>query len=305
MSARRGAGTGAGAGLAAGAGTRAGAGAGLAAGAAAAALAAVAALAGCADDGAAPSTQLVAPRLLAIAADPPVVGLDGASALRALVVDGDGREAAVEVAWRACSPWQVVRDPEVDCAPAVALALAVEPDGAARLDVAAAIARFGRPPVLPAPTPCQPATVAVPVIATTVIDGLRLVARKDVAVGSWVGPPRRPPTIAAVTLDGDDARTYRPGAEHTLAALPARASLDESCTADDQPVLEPVRMWFYTTAGALDEPSADVRYQPDGSEAAGSVRFTGPADGGVVRLWTIAIDRDAGTAWALRELTPR
>ena len=277
----------------------------LAAPGALAALAVLVALAGCTDDGDAPSTQLVAPRLLAIAADPPVVGLDGASALRALVLDGDGREAQVAVSWRACSPWQVVRDPEVDCAPDGALALPVEADGAARLDVARAIARFGGPPLLPAPTPCRPATVAVPVIATAVVDGVRLVARKDVAVGSWVGPPRRPPVIAAVTLDGDDARTYRPGAEHTLVALPARASLDESCTADDQPVLEPVRMWFYATAGALDEPSADVRYEPDGSEAAGSVRFTGPADGGPVRLWTIAIDRDAGTAWALRELSPR
>ena len=80
--------------------------------------AALAAAAACAGDELAPSTQITAPRLLAVAAEPPVTTVDGAVALTALVVDGDGVPAAAPVAWRACNPWRVVRDPELDCAPA-------------------------------------------------------------------------------------------------------------------------------------------------------------------------------------------
>lgn len=268
------------------------------------ALALLLSVAACADDGSSPSSLITMPRLLAIAADPPVVAIDGAARLRALVVDGEGREVATAVSWRACSPWKAVQDPDVDCGPAVAWPLPIDADGAAVLDVGAAVARFGGAITVPAPGPCAVSAVAVPVIATAVVDGTRLIARKDVWVG---GPPRRVPALAAITLDGADATRYVPGQPQALAARPARASLDETCTGDTppQPVLEAVRMHFYVDAGELSAASAEVTYQPDGSETEGSIVFTGPADRAPVRLWTIAIDGDGGVAWDGRELTAR
>ena len=106
------------------------------------------AAAACAGDELAPSTQITAPRLLAVAADPPVTTVDGSVALTALVVDGDGAASAAPVAWRACTPWRLVRDPDLDCAPDDSLPLAVDAAGAARLDLAAVRARLDRKSVV-------------------------------------------------------------------------------------------------------------------------------------------------------------
>lgn len=265
----------------------------------------LAAATGCADDGGDPSTLLTMPRLLAIAADPPVSPLDGAVALRALVLDAAGSPVDGAVAWRVCSPWQPVRDPDVDCAPDQALPLTVGADGAAHLALADVVARFGGPATpLPPPAPCAHGTVPVPVIATAVVDELRLLARKDVGVAA---APRRAPALATITVDGEPATTFAAGAEHRIAATPVRDSLDTRCTDDPTPlpVLESVRAHFYVTAGALAAAAADVTFQPDGSEAVGSVGFTAPTDVERVRLWTVLIDDDGGAAWALRELRRR
>lgn len=261
------------------------------------------ALAGCDDDGAAPSSLLTAPRLLAIAADPPVTTASGVIALRALVVGSDGAALDVPVAWRVCSPWTLVRDPDVDCA--TGLALAVDDAGVAQLEVAAVLARFGGPAgPLPETGPCELGSVPVPVIATARVDGVRLIARKDVGVAQAA---RRAPAIATVTLDEAAATTFVPGATHRVAATPARDLLDERCTQDavPVPVRESVRAYFYVSAGELDETSTTVVSQPDGSEAVGSVGFTAPDDRDLVRLWTVLIDGDGGAAWALRELRAR
>jgi hypothetical protein len=92
-----------------------------------------------------------------------------------------------------------------------------------------------------------------------------------------------------------------------VVATPVRELLDATCTDDPEPVpvLESVRAYFYATAGELGASSASVNYQPDGSEAAGSVAFTAPTDVTLVRLWTVLIDGDGGAAWALRELRAR
>lgn len=261
--------------------------------------------AGCADDGSSPSSLLTGPRLLGIAADPPVAAPDQVVRLRALVVDGAGAEAAVPVQWRACSPWQAVRDPDVDCAGSAAWPLPVGDDGVAVLDLPALAAALGQPLAVPPPAgPCAVSALALPVYAVAVVDGVRLLARKEVRVG---GPARTLPAIATVLLDGAPAETYAPGQAAALVVQPARDALDPACTDDPEPlpVLEPVTIFAYATAGALSAPSAEVRYQPDGSEAAGAIDFTGPDDRQAVRLWTLAVDPDGGTAWTHRELTAR
>jgi len=263
------------------------------------------AAAACAGDELAPSTQITAPRLLAVAADPPVTTVDGTVALAALVVDADGAPAAAPVAWRACNPWRVVRDPDLDCAPADSLPLAIDAAGAARLDLAAVRARFGEPGApLPPPGECPGPTLAVPVIATVTIDGVRLVARKDVGVAA---APRRSPQLATISLDDGPVDSFVPGAVHRVAAVPALDSLDLTCTDDPTPVpvREGVRTYFYVSAGGLDETFAEVRYQPDDTAAIGAVELTAPTDVDRLRLWAVMIDGDGGVAWAGRELRAR
>lgn len=262
-------------------------------------------LAACGGDALAPSTLLTEPRLLAVAAEPPVTTLDGEAALSALVVDGDGAAIDAPLRFRACSPWQLLRDPDLDCGPDASLPLTIDGDGVARLRVADVIARFGGPGApLPPPGDCPGPVVAIPVVVEATVDGTRLVARKDLAVGSAA---RRAPTIAAVTLDDAPAERFTPGAVHRVAAIPAVDSLDATCTDDPDPVavLESVRTYFYVSAGGLAEVSADVTYQPDGTASIGSVEFTAPDDDTPVRLWSVMLDGDGGAAWTLRTLTAR
>ncbi|MBK9036859.1 MAG: hypothetical protein IPL61_37350 [Myxococcales bacterium] len=263
------------------------------------------AAAACSGDGLAPSTLITEARLLAVAAEPPVTTVDGTVALAALVVDADGAPAATPVSWRACSPWRLVRDPDLDCGPGDALPLVVDAAGLARLDVAAVRARFGEPggPLPPAGA-CPGPMIAVPVIATVTIDGVRLVARKDVGVAAVA---RRGPVIAAITIDDGPADGFVPGATHRVAAVPAVDALDLTCTDDPTPapVREGVRTYFYVSAGGLADTSAEVRYQPDGTAAIGSVELTAPTEVERVRLWAVMIDGDGGAAWALRELRAR
>ncbi|MBP8805224.1 MAG: hypothetical protein KBG48_09345 [Kofleriaceae bacterium] len=268
----------------------------------AAAIALTFGLAACGGDALAPSTLITEARLLAVAASPPVTTLDGEAELRALVVAADGAPADVAVTWRACSPWRVLRDPDLDCAPGDALPLAVDADGAARLRVEDVLARFGGPGAPPPPPgACPGPVVPIPVIATATVDGTRLVARKDVGVGAAA---RRAPVIAAITLDDQPAASFTPGAVYRLAAVPALDSLDATCTDDPEPVAvrEGVRTYFYVSAGGLDEVAADVSYQPDDTAAIGSVEFTAPDDAAPVRLWSVMLDGDGGAAWTLRTL---
>lgn len=256
-------------------------------------------------DTAAPSTLITEPRLLAVAAEPPVTTLDGTVALRALIVDRDGAPAAIDVTWRACSPWRPIRDPDLDCAPADALPLTVDANGAARLDVAAVIARWGGPATpWPPPGPCPGPTAVVPVIATAIVDGLRLIARKEVGVAAAA---RRNPVIAAITLDDGPAARFVPGVAHRLAAVPEVDALDQTCTDDPTPVpvREGVKTYFYVSAGGLDATFAEVGYQPDGTASIGSVELTPPDDVDALRLWAVMIDGDGGVAWTGRTLTAR
>jgi hypothetical protein len=256
-------------------------------------------LAACDDEGEAPSYLITGPRLLAVQAEPPAVTLGGRATLRALVVDGEARQAAPSMAWRVCSPWIAVQDPDRDCVGADALPLTTATDGSAVLDTAVAAAHFGAGGV-PAPTGCE--MVPVMVIATADFGDLRLVARKEVRVRA---AERRNPGIARVTLDGAPAERFAPGRQYVIGAAPVAELEDRRCTGDDAPgrPFEDVRFHVYVDGGELSNPHLDVEYEDDGTKVEEVERYTAPDDRGPVTMWVVAIDGDGGTAWQHLVLT--
>jgi hypothetical protein len=256
-------------------------------------------LAACDDEGEAPSYLITGPRLLAVQAEPPAVTPGGLVTLRALVVDGDATLAAPPMAWRVCSPWITVRDPDRDCVGRDALALATAAVGSAVLDTAVAAAHFDAGGV-PAPTGCE--AVPVMVIATAELDGLRLVARKEVRVRA---AERRNPGIARVTLDGAPAERFAPGREYVIGAAPVAELEDRRCTGDDEPgrPFEDVRFHVYVDGGELSNPHLDVEYEDDGTQVVEVERYTAPDRRAPVTMWVVAIDGDGGTAWQHLVLT--
>lgn len=254
-----------------------------------------------------PPWRIDAPRLLAVAANPPVAMIDGEVRLEALIVGADGvRREDAAIAWRVCSPWRAVADPDGDCPPELALALPVDAAGVATLSIPEVAARFvDRPFVLPpAEDTCDvDPPVQLTVVATTTVDGLRLVATKDVGVGTV---PRRAPVISTFRVEGSIDR-YFPGQEHELVARPDRATLDSRCASEPphEPVLERVRVNYYATAGEIDFAESDIRY-PLGVEEAEAVHILmPPASAGTLRLWAVAVDRDGGLDWRGLTLEPR
>ncbi len=104
-----------------------------------------------------PSSRIDKPRIIAVAAEPPVVGLGQRATLTALVVDADGRDSSTaperaldfEIRWRACNPWAPVFQPDRDCVGENALALtAVDGEdwqGQATVDIPAVLQAFPPP----------------------------------------------------------------------------------------------------------------------------------------------------------------
>jgi hypothetical protein len=261
----------------------------------------VMALAACSDDADPPSSLITRPRLLAMQAEPPAGPPDTVVTLTALVVNGDGTRAAPSIAWRVCSPWIVVQDPDRDCVGDAALPLTTEPDGSAVLDLAVAAAHFDATGV-PAPTGCD--VVPVMTVATTEIGGLRLVARKEVRVRAEL---RRNPGIARLTFDGVDAERFVPGREYTMAAAPVAELEDRRCADDGETErpFEDVRFHVYVDAGELSNPHLDVEYEDDGTQVVEMETYTAPDRRDPVDMWIVAIDGDGGTAWQHRVLQPQ
>jgi len=278
---------------------------------------------GCAEDGPSASTLIDAPRILAISAEPPVIGLDGSAEVRTLVVDADGAAvdaAAAGLSVRACSPWIALQDPDRDCGPDASVALVLDGE-VARLDLAAVLARFPPPPdlVIPdggggtvdAPCPVAYDHVDLPIVVeATVADRagelVRLTARKRVRVTWTPDVARTNPRIEAFRIDGAEATTIAAGAEVMLQVGPELTSLDRTCNGDDPPalVLEPIRINLFATAGELGTVSVDARYDPDDAEELETTTYRAPDDGDAV-IWAIATDADGGTGWARFDVSTR
>jgi hypothetical protein len=296
-------------------------------------------LAGCDELPFTPSSLIDKPRIAAIAAEPPVVALDGAATLTALVVSPDGRDSSVapdraldlEIRWRVCNPWKPVFEPDRDCANENALELAAMDgdtwQGQAQVAMADVLEAFpvppdiidqiggmpgGMPPGMEDPDDCPHSYdyVELPVVAEVTVGESRLLAIQRVRV-TWEPVDRKPLVVGGLVLDDevtavDQIVSFTPGAGQRLTVSMDRGSLDSVCLDDDpeQIAPEPVAVLAYVTAGELDEPEADIEYAEDGTESAGTMTWTAPASGNVT-AWLVVTDTDGGATWARFSLEPQ
>ncbi|WP_428261805.1 hypothetical protein [Haliangium sp.] len=304
------------------------------------ALAAAVLAAGCDFEEFTPASRIDKPRIIAVSASPPVIGLDGESELTALVVDADGRDSTVatehaidpadlDVRWRACNPWAPVFEPDRDCPTQEALALVSNDgeawQGQARVRVSDVLAAFPPPDWVQDEIgqmddgdgdgdggegcPHDYGFVELPIVVEVDIGDRRLVALQRLRV-TWDPVVRRGPAIAALVLgdqvvDATEAGSFVAGRQIRLGVSMDRDSLDPVCLDDDpdQVADEPVTYFAYVTAGELlDEFEADVAYEVDGTESARTLRWAAPTGGGAV-VWLVAEDRDGGVGWARFGLT--
>lgn len=303
-------------------------------------LALTAALTGCDELPFTPSSLIDKPRIAAISAEPPVVAVDGAATLTALIVSPDGRDSGVapdraldlDIRWRACNPWKPVFEPDRDCAPDDALALPAADGEAwqdqAQVDMTDVLEAFPPPPEIidqiggmpggmpggmePDPDACPHSYdyVELPVVAEVTVGENRLLAIQRVRV-TWQPAGRRAPVLGGLVLDdvvadSSEPIAFTPGAEHRLTASMDQGSLDPVCLDDDPDTSapEPVHVHAYVTAGELDEPDADIEYAADGAESAGTVTWIAPASGDVA-AWLVVTDTDGGVTWARFSLQPQ
>ncbi len=218
----------------------------------------------CSDDGVDPITKITSPRVLAITSEPSVLTIDGTLQLTAFTVDPD-RPRSTEVRLRACAPWKIVSEPDRDCVGSDAMAL-----GTDELSAAALQAAFPSPPGINAPPDPWGAAIAagirlqIPIIAEVLVDGVTLVARRDVEVVDR-GVVRSNPRVVDVRFDGIATTTLQAGTAYALTVSIDPASLDVPPGGGSR---EQVDIYFYSPAGELADPRVELE-DPD-AEAPGS-----------------------------------
>jgi hypothetical protein len=234
-------------------------------------LAGLVALMACDEGGVDPITRITAPRVLAVTTEPSVLQVDGELELTAITVDPDGPRIGGRpvdvVRMRACPPWKFIADPGRDCSGDDALVLLPDAAGRVVASAAALSSAFPSPPGVSAPPdPWRAALAAglelqVPIIVEVEVDGRTLVARRYLDV---VDAPtsRQNPRIAEIRFDGVATQTLRAGQRYALTVTFDRASLDEHPRSESPGALEKVDSNFYSPAGELAEPEADVE-EPD------------------------------------------
>lgn len=252
-----------------------------------------------------PGTVLDGPRVMALIADPPTVGIDQVATV-SLVTAVDGvLTPASSPRWRACPPWAVVADPVRDCADG-AIELAVDAEGRAVFDAGALAAAWG---VTPPPAPddaCGEAVVDVIVVVEADLAGARLIATKQVEVGA-APPARRNPVITRVLVGGEpveDGAVVPAGATLDLTVDVARDSLDLVCTDDatTPDTLEDVRVFLYAGGGATTDDDDLEITEVEGASIAETKALTLPTTPGDVPLWLVATDRGGGVSVVRRNL---
>ncbi len=214
------------------------------------------------------------PRILAIAATPSVIGPGETSVLDALVVDSSGPIADAEVTWRACIPWSVVLDPDVQCGPDVSTPL---PQGE-----------------LQAPAQLED-TLEVPLVAEVTTAAGRLVAVKRVRLMPEMTalPPEL--SIEAFHLDGATPDVIEPGREYEVA-------LDLTGVFPDQTEPVDVRVNLYATSGEFADEAITVTFDPTMPADAETTTWRAADDAAPVTFWAIATGPDNVTAWL--QITP-
>lgn len=241
-------------------------------------------LAGCTSDAAGVEwARLEGPRFLAMQSYPTVSGSNDRVGLDALVVDASGNPVVAPITWRACSPWVPIDVIERDCGLDRSLPLTSE--------------SYWTDDVLAAFPPDRglPLFFDVPIIAELAVEGLRLVALKEVRTTRDLWEPgRRNPRIEALLLDGrSNDGPLEPGRTYRLQVVLDYGSID---VVDG--VLEQVDVHLYATAG--DVSRSPIRFR-DGLGVHARVdgaTYTAPLDRtGFVVFWLVAVDGDGGTGW--------
>lgn len=275
----------------------------------------LAAIAACSDDEIDPITKITGPRVLAITTEPSALLLDGELALTVWTVDPNGPRLGLAttagpadaVRVRACAPWKFVTEPTTDCVGDDALPLAPDATGRIAMSAATLAAAFPSPPGIPAPPdPWRAALAAgveirIPIIAEVDVDGLTLLARRDVSVSAIA---RQNPGLVDVRFDGVSTRTLRTDQRYTLTAIIDGASLDSRPDADPGGEIETVVVNFYSPTGQLFEPEASfepVNPPPQLLETTPIDYATGPP--GSTWLFAVATDQTDGMSAVAIPLT--
>jgi len=268
-------------------------------------LVALAVVAGPGCDDAVPGSVLAGARTIAVIAAPPVIALDAASTVTAVVALDGVRAPLEQVAWRACSPWAVIVDPVRDCRGEAAMALTPGAAGDAVVDAAALVQRFGAPPVgsAPASDACPGDVLPVTIVLDGELAGEPVLATKQVRVG-LAPPPRRNPSFVRVLADAADladGAMVPPGATLVVTAELDPAAADPACDPQDPARLELATVTVIAGGGASVSPGS---FGVDaGAALAGDVELTAPTEPGPFPLWLIAVEPDGGVAVAYRTLT--
>lgn len=267
--------------------------------------------AACSSDEIDPVTKITSPRVLAITTEPSALVVDGEVHLAVMTVDPDGPRGELAdsgrpvdaVRVRACAPWKFVVDPGRDCVGDDAVAL--ERDGTGRFAMSAFVlaAAFPAPPDTPVPPVQEPWRAAlaagislrVPVIAEVDVDGVTLVAKREVEVVEDA-TTRRNPQLVEVRFDGVATSVLRSGQTYALTATLDGASLDLPDAEPETPAptaLEEVTCHLYSPSGELADPDIAVKdREVPMPETVATTYTAGPP--GSSWLFVVAIDETDG-----------
>lgn len=267
---------------------------------------------GCDDDGVDPITRITGPRVLAVVTEPSALALDGSIRLTALTIDPAGPRSGIGAAtppggrpvdavrMRACAPWKFITNPAQDCVGADALTLSRDSSGQFVATAEKLAAAFPSPPGVVAPSdPWRVAVAAgvelrVPIIVEVDVDGVTIVARRDIHVVETAGG-RQNPIVSEIRFDGVATQTLRAGQRYDLTLTVDPASLDPQDGDDPDRVLETVDCYFYSAAGDLAKPEVDIE-EPDAvvPETLPNAYTAGPA--GSTWMFVVATDETGGMA---------
>lgn len=251
------------------------------------------------------------PRILAVAANPPVLepGPEGMVELTPLVVDAAGNDITddprLELRWRMCNMWQPVNDPDVDCGPgdSVPLPFLGPDDRRTSLTFPLLGAAFPPPADLPDDYFDSPAgscpgggfySIFVPVVLEARYEGYRLLALKRVPIDGGEG--WRNPVIESVRLDDGmqqdgDIQYFTPGQWQSVLV-----------SVGDEPTAECDEMGLYAYLANGDvAPSAQ---EVPAALAPMTVSLNLPEDRGSTLWLVITNRRTGGVGWRSLRLEP-
>jgi len=252
-------------------------------------------------------------RILAVAAEPPEVGLEGSLTFEALVADPAGQGRPRELTWGVCFFELGYAAADVDCPGPSSFPLAGAGDRAT-LSVPALIAwlleqELPVDPGDPGGGGELPARVTLFVglrVEAPALPGqaaperVRALKRFDLRL-QGAGATNRNPALAGVSLDGapwDDAVPPRleAGSEHLLRPTPLAGSV-ETYTAGEPPEERQETLlfsWFSTGGEFRDQRSV---LDPWLFEDLSKNRFKAPAEPGGHTLWVVVRDERHGVGW--------